>query len=67
MPILLCPFWALWRLVTGILELTGRLVAVILGVVFMLVGALLTALVIPAIVGIPLFVFGFLLTMRGIF
>lgn len=64
---LLWPFWTIWRLVTGILELTGRLVVVILGIVFMLVGALLTALVIPAIVGLPLFIFGFLLTMRGIF
>ena len=66
-PLLLWPFWAIWRLVSGILELTGRLVAVIIGIVFMIVGAILTALVIPAIIGIPLLIFGFLLTLRGIF
>ena len=66
-PLLLWPFWALWRLVTGILALTGRLVAVILGLVFMIVGVLLTVTVVGAIVGIPLLIFGFLLTLRGIF
>ena len=66
-PLLLWPFWAIWRLVTGILELTGRLVAVLLGIVLMIVGVLLTALIIPAIIGIPLLIFGFLLTLRGIF
>ena len=66
-PLLLWPFWAIWRLVSGILELTGRLAAVIIGIVFMIVGAVLTALVIPAIIGIPLMIFGFLLTVRGIF
>jgi len=42
-PWILWPFVALWRLLTGILELTGRLVAVVLGLVLMIVGGLLTA------------------------
>jgi hypothetical protein len=66
-PLLLWPFWAIWRLVTLILELTGRLVAAVLGLVLMIVGVLLTVTVVGAIVGIPLLLFGFLLLLRGIF
>ena len=61
------PFVALWRLVSGILVATGRLVAVILGLVFVLVGALLSATVVGAIVGVPLILFGGLLVVRGLF
>ncbi len=65
-PLLLWPCWAIWRLVVGIVEVTGRLVALILGLVLMIVGVILTATVIGAIVGIPLAVFGFLLMVRGL-
>ena len=61
------PFVAIWRLLTLILEITGRLVAIILGVVLMIVGVVVTATVIGAIVGVPLAIFGFLLVMRGLF
>jgi hypothetical protein len=61
------PFVALWRLVTWILELTGRLVAIILGVVFMAVGAILSVTVVGAFIGVPLFLFGGLLIFRGLF
>ncbi|MCJ7678008.1 MAG: hypothetical protein MUO35_09840 [Anaerolineales bacterium] len=66
-PWYLWPFVALWRLVSGILVATGRLVAVILGLVFVLVGALLSATVVGAIVGVPLILFGGLLVVRGLF
>jgi hypothetical protein len=61
------PFVGLWRFVTWILELTGRLVVIILGIVLMILGAVATLTVLGAIVGIPLIVFGFLLTLRGLF
>ncbi len=61
------PFIALWRLVTTILEMTGRFVALVLGLVFMLVGALVSLTIVGAIVGIPLFIVGFMLALRGIF
>ena len=64
---LLWPFIALWRLVTTILEMTGRFVALVLGLVFMLVGALVILTIVGAIVGIPLFIVGFVLVLRGIF
>ena len=50
----LWPFWALWKIVSGIVEFTGRIVAVILGLVLM-------------IIGIPLAIVGLLLTLRGLF
>lgn len=67
MEILLLPFKAIWRLVTFIFELTGRLLALVIGVVLMIVGVLISFTVIGAILGIPLAIFGFLLTMRGLF
>lgn len=66
-PWLLWPFVALWNLVAWILKLTGRLVAAILGLVFMIVGAIVTVTVIGAVVGIPMIIFGFLLMVRSIF
>jgi len=66
-PWYLWPLVALWKLVAGIIELTGRLVAAIIGLVLMIVGLILTVTVIGAIVGIPLIIFGFLLIIRGFF
>jgi len=66
-PWILWPFVALWDLITWILQLTGRLAAAIVGLVFMIVGVLLTVTVIGAIIGIPFIIFGFLLMIRSIF
>jgi len=66
-PLLLWPFWALWRLVVTIIELTGRLVGAVLGLVLMIVGVILTVTIIGAIVGIPIIIFGFLLILRSLF
>ena len=65
-PWFLWPFKALWDLVFWIISLTGRLVAVVLGVVFLIVGIILTVTVVGAIVGIPLGLFGLLLIVRGL-
>lgn len=66
-PWLLWPFVALWRLVTWILAMTGRLVAILLGIAFMVVGVIATLTVIGAIIGVPMFLFGVLLVFRGLF
>lgn len=66
-PLLLWPFYALWLLVSFILIITGRLLVVVLGGALMVAGAALTLLVISAPVGIPLFLLGLLLVIRGIF
>ncbi|HZU86122.1 MAG TPA: hypothetical protein VFF78_01490 [Anaerolineaceae bacterium] len=64
---LLAPFKILWDLLAGILNLTGRLVGVILGFVLLIVGVVLTVLVITAPIGIPLIVFGSLILVRALF
>ena len=66
-PLLLWPFWAIWRLVILIIELTGRLVGAILGLVLMIVGVVVSLTVIGAVVGIPLVIFGFMLVIRSLF
>lgn len=66
-PWIFWPFVALWDLLGFILRTTGRLLAIILGLVLMIVGGGLTATVLGAPVGIPVGVFGFLLLLRGLF
>ena len=66
-PWYLWPFWAIWRLLTIIVELTGRLIAVVLGLVLMVIGTLISLTVIGAVIGIPLIIIGFLLVLRGLF
>jgi hypothetical protein len=63
----LWPFWAIWRLVTWVVLLAGRLVAVVLGLVLMLAGFLVSLTVIGAVIGIPLAILGFLIVLRGLF
>jgi hypothetical protein len=66
-PWYLWPFAAIWKLLAVIVELTGRLVAMILGIVLMLVGGIVSLTVIGAIIGIPLAIIGLLLFLKGIF
>ena len=66
-PWYLWPFWAIWRLLTWIVRLTGRLIAVLIGFAMVLIGAVLCITVILLPLGVPLIIFGFLLVMRGLF
>ena len=66
-PLLLWPFWAIWQLLSVILQLTGRVVAIALGLVLMIAGAIVTLTVVGAIIGIPLFITGLMLVFRGLF
>lgn len=66
-PWFLLPFVWLWNFLTWILSLTGRLLASLLGFVFLLVGFILLVTIIAAPIGIPFIIFGFLLILRGIF
>jgi len=63
----LWPFVALWRLIVAIVALTGRLVAVLLGLALLIVGGILTALIITAPIGLPLALVGLLLVFKGLF
>ncbi len=62
----LWPFKAIWDLVIWIVSLTGRLIAVVLGLALLIVGGVLTALVVTAPVGIPLALFGLLIVIKGL-
>lgn len=66
-PWFLWPFAAIWKLLAVIAEMTGRFLAMVLGLVFMLAGVLVSLTLIGAIVGIPLALIGLLLLLRGIF
>ena len=66
-PWFLWPFYALWRLLTFILNATGSLVLAVLGIVLMVVGWVITLTVVGAPLGIPLAILGFLLLLRALF
>lgn len=66
-PWILWPFVALWNLIAWIVQLVGRLLAVVLGAILMVLGVLLSITVIGACLGVPLAALGFLLVMRGLF
>ncbi|HHV17627.1 MAG TPA: hypothetical protein GXZ27_02030 [Thermoanaerobacterales bacterium] len=67
MKVLFWPFTAFWKLVGSIMNLTGRLIAVILGFSFLIIGIILSFSIIGAIIGIPLVILGFTMIIRGFF
>jgi hypothetical protein len=66
-PWYLWPFLLVFGLIEWIIRLTGRMVAAIIGFVFMIVGLVLTLTLIALPLGLPLLVFGLLLALRGVF
>jgi hypothetical protein len=66
-PWFLWPFYALWRLLTFLLNATGRLVLAVLGIALMVVGLVISLTVVGAPLGIPLAILGFLLLLRAFF
>lgn len=65
--IIFWPFWALWLFVGFLLSMVGRLLAAIIGLAFLLVGAALTATIIGALPGIALIITGVALMARATF
>ena len=66
-PWILWPFYAIWRILTFILELTSRIIAAVIALVLMAAGVSITLSVIGAPLGIPIAAFGFLLLVRALF
>lgn len=66
-PLLLWPFYAIWRLVALILEITGRIIGVVLGSALLILGLVVSLTVVGAVVGVPLLILGMLLILRGFF
>jgi hypothetical protein len=65
--VLLWPFMAFGTLSVAIIKAIGRIVALILGFVLMIVGALLCLTIIGAIIGVPLILVGLALVVRSLF
>jgi hypothetical protein len=65
-PWFLWPFVAIWRLLAIIVEMTGRFVAMVLGIVFIVVGVIVSLTIVGAILGVPLAIIGLLLFLRGL-
>lgn len=66
-PWILWPFYAIWKILTFVLNVTGRIICAILGLVLMAAGVAISLSIVGAIIGIPLASFGFLLAVRSIF
>lgn len=66
-PWLFWPFWALWKLLEAVLKLTGRLVAITVGLAFLIAGVVLCFTVLGLPAGLPLAAVGLLLLVRGLF
>ncbi len=66
-PWILWPFVAVWRLLTFVLQFTGRVICAALGFVFMAAGVAITLSIVGAPLGVPLAVFGVLLIVRALF
>jgi hypothetical protein len=62
----LMPVVWLWEMLTGILNLTGRMILAILGLSLSIAGLILTFTLIAAPVGIPLTILGVLLMIRSL-
>jgi hypothetical protein len=67
LPWLLWPFYAIWRVVTFVFELTGRIICAVIGLALMAAGVAITVTVVAAPIGIPIAAFGFLLLVRALF
>lgn len=66
-PWILWPFYAIWRVLTFILEVTSRIICALIGLALMAAGVAITVTVVAAPVGIPIVAFGFLLLVRALF
>ncbi len=65
-PFLLWPIYAVFKLIGWIVQLTGRVVAAVLGLVIMIVGTVLIFTIVGAPIGAPMVFFGLILMIRGI-
>jgi membrane protein YqaA with SNARE-associated domain len=63
----LWPFYAIWRVLTFILNVIGRVLCAVLGIALMVGGVAISLSVVGAPLGIPLASLGFLLLIRALF
>jgi hypothetical protein len=63
----LLPFKLLWALIGILFGLLGRLITACLGIALMFVGIILTVTVVGAAFGVLFFIFGLLLLIKSVF
>jgi len=61
------PFVAVWRLLTFILKVTGRIICAVFGLAFMAIGVTIALSIVGAPLGVPIAVLGMLLLVRALF
>ena len=66
-PWILWPFFAIWKILTLILNITGRIICALIGIAMMVAGVAVSMSIVGAVIGIPLASFGFLLSVRALF
>ena len=66
-PWILWPFYAIWKILTLILNITGRIICALIGIAMMVAGVAVSMSIVGAVIGIPLASFGFLLSVRALF
>lgn len=66
-PVIFWPVVAVWKIITKLVELTGILIALLVGFIFMVVGVTLSMTVVGAVIGIPLLFIGVMITLRAIY
>ncbi len=66
-PLLLWPFYAIWRFLTFVLNVVGRLLCALLGLGLMFAGVAVALSVIGGTIGIQVAALGFLLLIRAVF
>lgn len=66
-PLILWPVVAIWKIITKLVELTGILIALLVGFVLMVAGAILSMTVVGAVIGLPLMFIGAMITIRAIY
>jgi len=66
-PIIFWPFVIVWRLLTWVLKLTGRIISAVVGLGLMAAGVAVSLTVVGAPIGVPVAAFGFLLLIRALF
>ena len=64
---LLWPFYAVWRFLGLVLELTGRLLCAVLGLALLAAGSAMVLTLVAAPLGVPIAALGFLLLVRALF
>lgn len=65
--LLLLPLVLIWRPVSMLVQITGILLALLIGFIFMVVGVALSMTVVGAVIGVPLLFLGVMITLRAIY